>query len=111
MADLSKASPGPWQASGVRTHLGGEPVLQLVDAKNRAFAYVLYGNGSTQDHLSAHADAAILAHAWTLQSEVVPAFKRLLDTARSLVQEIYDPGTEALAAIYCAERLMEKIDG
>ncbi|QBQ49060.1 hypothetical protein [Brevundimonas naejangsanensis] len=38
----------------------------------------------------------------------VPAeeYRRLIDVCNNLIGELSDPGTEALAAVYCAERIL-----
>ena len=55
-------TPGPWQVSGVRTKIGGEPVLN-VGPDGTYIAMVLYGDGSMEQHRTAHADANLVAAA------------------------------------------------
>lgn len=59
-------TPGPWAVSGVRTKLGGEPVLTVYSEapgpmQNKTHALVMYGDGSTTQHVQAHADARLIA--------------------------------------------------
>lgn len=53
------------------------------------------------NHRAAMADA-------TAVCDLYDNLTRLVGVCESLVAEVPDPGTEALAAIYCAKRCIEK---
>lgn len=56
-----KATPGPWQTSGVRIKIDGEPYL-TVGGDTEVWALVSYGNGSAEHHTRAHADQRLIAY-------------------------------------------------
>ena len=64
-ARLEAATSGPWRVSSIRQRFGGEPVLVIHGPDDKAYAYVLYGDGSNAQHAAAYGDASLIAHAPT----------------------------------------------
>jgi len=56
---------GPWSVSGVRarTRLGRETVLRIINSKDEVNVFVLYGDGSNEQHHQAYAEANLIAAA------------------------------------------------
>lgn len=100
-------TPGPWQVSGIRTRLGGEPVL-TVGPDGYGIALVLYGNGSTEQHRAAHADARLIAAAPELLGEL----RRVTDHLDAWARDHSDEATaETWAALHCAREIIAKAEG
>lgn len=52
----------PWQASGVRVRLDGQPMLQVVGSKG-VVAYVPYSDLTPEEHLESHGDLNLIVKA------------------------------------------------
>ena len=74
---MSAHTPGPWQTSGVRIKMDGEPFLQ-VDAPNGPgiVAYIPYSDRRLVDHYQSHADQRLIAAA----PDLLAAANGLLNT-------------------------------
>ncbi len=46
-----------YSMSCVRTRLGGEPVLQILNPEGAVIGYILYGDGSNDQHRIAYREA------------------------------------------------------
>ena len=58
---LRQGTPGPFTISGVRTRLGGVPVLQILGADDKVWFYVPYSDRTTKDHADSYQDARRIA--------------------------------------------------
>ena len=88
---MNEHSPGPWAYDGPEDsiHVEGQPHLRVC---------FLTSDGPTEAH------ARLIAAAPELLAEL----KRSVSCLQAFVSEHVDPGTEALAAIHCAQKIIAK---
>jgi len=47
----------PYSVSCIRTKFGGEPVLQILNSEQEVIGYILYGDGSLDEHCQSYREA------------------------------------------------------
>jgi hypothetical protein len=83
---MSGHTPGPWQTSGIRTKIDGQPFL-YVDGQNGIVALVPYSDLTPSNHLEAHADQRLIAAAPNL----LAALQYLVEECDPDMDDDYNP--------------------
>ncbi len=81
-------TPTPWSVSGMRIKFGGVPVLSIFGPDDTTHVLVLYGDGSTEQHRAAHADANLIVTAVNSHDGLLEALEGTTKLARALIRAI-----------------------
>ncbi len=86
--------------SGVRTRLDGMPVLQIVEDDGECNIFVLYGDGSNEQHNAAYGQANRIVRACNSHDEMLEALEAAFELTGELVlDEIWEDQPDKYASL------------